>query len=49
MRCRSSVKDANLVLYLSVYKLFQTSDFDIIVDFRVDSKTLGTSFKYATS
>ena len=45
MRCRSSVKDMNLVLYLSVYKLFQPSDFDIVVDFRVDLKTLRTSFK----
>ena len=40
-------KDMNLVFYLSVNKLvhyFQTKDYDIIVNFHVDSKTL-TSFK----
>ena len=41
-------KDANLVFYLSVYPLLntlQTSDYDVIFDFRVDSASLATSFK----
>ena len=45
-------KDANLVFYLSVYPLLntlQTSDYDVIFDFCVDSASLATSFKSATS
>ena len=41
-------KDANLVFYLSVYPLLntlQTSDFDVIFGFCVDSVSLVTSFK----
>ena len=41
-------KDADLVFYLSVYPLLntlQTSDYDVIFDFCVDSATLATSFK----
>ena len=40
-------KDENLVFYLSVYKLssLQTSEYDVIVDFNVDSKSVNTSFK----
>ena len=42
-------KEANLVFYsLSVYKLIvtvQTIDYDVIIDFRVDSMSLTTSFK----
>ena len=40
-------KDVNLVFYLSVYDWFtlQTSDYDAIVGFRVDSTSLTTSFK----
>ena len=40
-------KDANLVFCLSVYKLFtlQTSDYDVIIEFSVDSMSLTTSFK----
>ena len=41
-------KDANLVFYLSVYPLLntlQTSDYDIIFDFCVDSASLATSYK----
>ena len=41
-------KDANLVFYLSVYPLLntlQTSDYDVIFDFCVDSASLATSFK----
>ena len=36
-------KDGNLVFYLSVYPLlntFQTSDYDVIFDFCVDSASL---------
>ena len=42
------IKDANLVFYLSVYPLLntlQTSDYDVIFDFCVDSASLATSFK----
>ena len=41
-------KDANLVFYLSVYPLLntlQTSDYDLIFDFCVDSASLATPFK----
>ena len=41
-------KDANLVFYLSVYPLLntlQTSDYDVIFDFCVDSASLAMSFK----
>ena len=41
-------KDANLVFYLSVYThcfTLQTSDYDVIFDFCVDSASLATSFK----
>ena len=41
-------KDANLVFYLSVYPLLntlQTSNYDVIFDFCVDSASLATSFK----
>ena len=41
-------KDTNLVIYLSVYPLLnilQTSDYDVIFDFCVDSASLGTPFK----
>ena len=41
-------KDAKLVFYLSVYPLLntlQTSDYDVIFDFCVDSEPLATSFK----
>ena len=41
-------KDANLVFYLSVYPLFntlQTSEYDVMFDFCVDSVSLATSFK----
>ena len=41
-------KNANLVFYLSVYLLLNpplTSDYDVIVDFCVDSASLATSFK----
>ena len=41
-------KDASLVFYLSVYPLLntlQTSDYDVIFDFCVDSVSLATSFK----
>ena len=38
-------KEANLVFYLSVYPLFhsQTSDYDVIIDFCVNSVSLATS------
>ena len=42
------IKDANLVFYLSVYPLLntlQTSHYDVIFDFCVDSASLATSFK----
>ena len=45
-------KDANLVFYLSVYPLLntlQTSDYDVIFDFCMDSASLATSLKSATS
>ena len=40
-------KDANLVFYLSVLLLFlyQTSHYDVMFDFCVDSVSLATSFK----
>ena len=41
-------KDANLVFYLSVYPLLntlQTSDYDVMFYFCVDSASLATSFK----
>ena len=40
-------KDVNLVFYLSVYSMFQssTSDYDVILDFCVDSASLATSYK----
>ena len=41
-------KDANLVFYLSVYPFFntlQTSDYDVIFDFCIDSAALATSLK----
>ena len=41
-------KTGNLVFYLSVYPLLntlQTSDFDVIFYFCVDSASLATSFK----
>ena len=41
-------KDASLVFYFSVYPLLntlQTSDYDVIFDFCVDSVSLATSFK----
>ena len=41
-------KDVNLVFYLSVYPLLdtrQTSDYDVIFDFCVDSASFATSFK----
>ena len=41
-------KDANLVFYLSVYTLLntlQTSDYDVIFDFCVDSASLARSLK----
>ena len=41
-------KDANLVFYLSVYPLFQTSDY-VLVSIFVDSASLATTFKNATS
>ena len=45
-------KDANLVFYLSVYPLsntLQSSDYDVIFYFCVDSASLERSFKSATS
>ena len=42
------IKDANLVFYLSVHPLLntlQTSDYDVIFDFCVDSASLARSFK----
>ena len=45
-------KDANLVFYLSVnpsLNTLQTSDYDVIFDFCVDSVSFVTSFKSATS
>ena len=41
-------KDANLVFYLSVYPLLntlKTIDYDVILDFCVDSASLTTSYK----
>ena len=40
-------KDMNLVFSVSVYPFFalQTSDYDVIFDFCVDSASLATSFK----
>ena len=41
-------KVANLVFYLSVYPLLnilQTSDYDVMFDFCIDSASLATSFK----
>ena len=41
-------KDGNLVFYLSAYPLLntlQTSDYDVIFDFGVNSASLATSFK----
>ena len=49
---REASKDANLVFYLSVYPLLntlKTSDYDLIIDFFVDSASLAKSFKSATS
>ena len=40
--------DANLVFYLSVYTLLntlQTSDYDVVFYFCIDSASLATSFK----
>ena len=49
---RSQSRDVKLVFYLSVYPLLntlQTSDYDVIFDFCVDSASLATSLKSATS
>ena len=37
-------KDTKLVFYLPVYKLIQTSDNDVFIEFCVDSMSLTTSF-----